>query len=65
MPISPPPIIYTCPSCHWSKTVAPKSDALMLGDFFDACPKCGNTALEARQVSAIDSLAQKIKGLLG
>lgn len=58
MPIRPPPCTFTCPSCGWSKTVAPQSDALMPGDFVDVCPKCKHSPL---QISA----GQGVRGALG
>ena len=46
MPTRPPPCKYQCPSCHWKKTVAPRSDAVILGyDCFDKCPQCGHAPL--------------------
>ncbi len=47
MPIRPAPMYYTCPACHWSKTVAPRSDALGPGDFYSACPQCHHSPLES------------------
>ena len=48
MPIRPQPITYTCRSCRWSKTVAPRSDALMPSEFFSACPVCQHTSLDRK-----------------
>lgn len=68
MPIRPLPTTYFCPACGWSKTVSPRSDALMPGDIYDACPACGNESLENRNAGPVDaalgSVAQKIKTLL-
>ena len=65
MPIRPSPSTYTCPSCHWSKTVAPRSDALMPGEFFSACPKCGRSPLQHRPAGAVEGalgqLADKVR----
>jgi hypothetical protein len=65
MPIRPHPIIYSCTSCGWSKTVAAKSDAFMPGEFFDACPLCGHAPLETRPATitqgTLFTLAQQIK----
>lgn len=59
MPIRPPPLLFRCPACGWSKTVAPRSDVLVPGDFYDACPRCGHGALESRAAGALQSeLAQ-------
>ena len=67
MPKPPVPTTYTCPSCGWSKTVAPRSDALMPGDFFDACPACGRAPLETKDANAAQAamgqLADSIKRL--
>jgi len=52
MPIPPHPTAYSCPACHWSKTVAPRSDALMPGDFLDACPNCGHAPLAIKRANA-------------
>lgn len=48
MPIPPSPTTYSCPACHWSKTVAPRSDALMPGEFFSACPRCRHAPLDRK-----------------
>ena len=48
MPIRPPPTTYVCPVCGWTKTVAPRSDCLMPGDSFVACPACSHEPLEQR-----------------
>ena len=65
MPIRPSPSTYTCPSCRWSKTVAPRSDALMPGEFFSACPKCGRSPLQHRPAGAVEGalgqLADKVR----
>jgi predicted RNA-binding Zn-ribbon protein involved in translation (DUF1610 family) len=48
------PRTYECTACGWSKTVAPKSDALAEGyDHFKSCPKCGNENLASRPANAI------------
>ena len=67
--IAPPPITYTCPSCHWSKTVTPRSDALLPGEFFVRCPKCGHGDLETRNASVLaaaggllERLARSVQG---
>lgn len=53
MPIRPTPTHYHCPACHWSKTVAPRSDALGPGDFYSTCPQCHNSALESRPAGVV------------
>ncbi len=32
MPIRPPTPTYSCHACNWSKTIVPRSDALMPGE---------------------------------
>lgn len=54
MPIRPRPCTYVCTQCHWKKTVAPASDALRPGEYFGACPACGNTELEQRAPSLME-----------
>jgi hypothetical protein len=69
MAVRPPPVTYRCPACHWSRTVAPRSDAMIPGlDHFRACPACGHSPLETRAASggwgALAELADQIKRLL-
>lgn len=52
MPVAPPPKIYRCSACGWSKTVAPRSDALMPGEFFRVCPSCGHVPLDEQAAGA-------------
>ena len=67
MPIRPPPTTYSCPACHWSKTVAPRSDALAPGDFFKTCPACDHASLEMKRANAaqaaLGQLSESIKRL--
>lgn len=68
MPIKPHPIIWSCPSCGWSKTVAPRSDALAPGEHYDACPKCGEENLKAARandvLAGVAELAGKLRQIL-
>lgn len=69
MPIPPRPHTYRCPACHWSKTVAPRSDVLMPGiDHFDACPVCRHRPLETQTVSTaramIVGFAEQVRRLV-
>ena len=69
MPLPPPPVTYRCLACHWSKTVMPRSDALMRGiDYFDACQACGHGPLETQAASAaratVAALAEQIKRMM-
>jgi peptide subunit release factor 1 (eRF1) len=61
MAFKPQPTTYNCPKCGWSKTVSPKSDALMPGDIIQECPKCGNDQLEAKRAGLVDQLLAAIK----
>lgn len=47
MPVRPSPCVCKCPACHWLKVVWPRSDALQTGDYYTACPKCGNEHLKS------------------
>ena len=69
MPIAPLPRNYSCPACHCSKAVMPRSDTLLRTiDHFDACPVCRHKPLETQAASAtratITGLAEQIKRLL-
>ena len=68
MAIAPPTTTYTCPACHWSKTVASRGDALMPGEHFSACPACGKAPLESRPAhaarAALAQLAQQVRRAL-
>lgn len=69
MPVPPRPLTYRCYACHWSKTVAPRSDVLMPGiDHLSSCPACGHRPLETRVAGAASAtlagLAEQIKRLL-
>ena len=55
MPIKPRPRTYCCTQCGWQRTTRPASDALMPGDHFSECPKCGG-ALQTRSPTALDEL---------
>jgi ribosomal protein L37E len=65
MPIRPEPRTYTCTACGWSATTAPRSDALMPGDNFSQCPRCGNTALNVQKANLLDVIGGHVKKLLG
>lgn len=64
MPFPPPPTTYSCPKCGWKKTVAPKSDALLPGDFYNACPSCGNTDLECKMASGIRASLDRLRSIM-
>lgn len=43
MPMPPPPFTTRCLDCGWKKTIAPRSDLLLLGhDWFERCPRCSS-----------------------
>ncbi len=67
MPIQPPTTTYSCSACGWSKTVAPRSDVLMPGEFFSACPRCHHALLNRKAASLaqarLGSLADALKRL--
>lgn len=53
MAIRPPLYQYHCSACGWSKTVAPRSDALGPCDFYSACPQCHHGPLESRPAGVV------------
>jgi hypothetical protein len=42
--------------CGWKKTVAPKSDALMPGEYFIRCPVCESEAIRQQPASYFEIL---------
>ena len=64
MPIRPTPIHYACPACGWSKTVAPRSDALMPGDYFSACPDCGHANLQTKTAGTLQGEMAQVLGAI-
>jgi Zn finger protein HypA/HybF involved in hydrogenase expression len=48
MPIKPRPFTFECEGCGWTKTVAPRSDALAPGEWIYRCPRCGSEELKVR-----------------
>ena len=67
MPVPPSPRTYCCTQCGWQRTTHPRSDALMPGDHFTACPQCGGT-LQTRSPTPLDELKSArdaITGALG
>jgi hypothetical protein len=46
MPMKPRPFTYVCEERGWKKTVAPRSDAMVLGEWLDRCSKCGSKTLK-------------------
>lgn len=56
MPIRPRPFTFLCGRCGWKKTVAPLSDALGPGDYFERCARCGHQPLDMRAAGVFDAL---------
>lgn len=48
MSVRPQARTYSCPACCWSKTVAPRSDALAPSEYFESCPVCGFKDLQQK-----------------
>jgi predicted RNA-binding Zn-ribbon protein involved in translation (DUF1610 family) len=46
--IKPLPKTYHCPQCGWSKTIDPRSDALLPSEYVEHCPQCNNQHIEVR-----------------
>jgi hypothetical protein len=47
------PLTYRCMACDWSRTVAPRSDALMPWDTVSRCGACGSDNLRTEQPTAL------------
>ena len=63
--IKPHPITYTCQACHWSKTVAPRSDALLGHDLpIEQCPKCGSHDIVSQKASALAAATADIRNVI-
>lgn len=60
MPIKPRPFTYECEGCGWTRIVAPQSDALRPGEWFDQCPKCGSKALKMRSAGWFEGMLAKL-----
>lgn len=65
MAVKPQARIYKCEKCGWEKYVAPQSDALGPGDFFDVCPKCGAEEVETRKADGFSVFGCLIDGMAG
>jgi hypothetical protein len=52
MPMPLKPRTYRCLACGWSRTVAPRSDALMPWDVVGRCGKCGSEKVQTETSSA-------------
>lgn len=60
MPIKPRPFTYICDECGWSKTMAPRSDALRPGEWLDRCSKCGSKALTIQAAGWFEGVKAEI-----
>ncbi len=65
MVIRPPSLHCHCPACGWSKTVAPRSDALSPGDIYSTCPDCGHADLQVRPADTLQSGVAQVLDTLG
>jgi predicted RNA-binding Zn-ribbon protein involved in translation (DUF1610 family) len=65
MPFRPAPITYSCPTCGWTKKVAPESDALRPGEYFDHCPACGHPKLTMRSAPIGQGFFAKLFAVMG
>lgn len=62
MVLPPPPHTFICRRCGWTRTVAPRSDALMPGEWVLRCPVCGNDELSSERagpLATVGSLARR------
>lgn len=59
MPVRPPPLRCSCPSCRWSRTLRPRSDALHSSELPTQCPACGHAPLEMAAAGAVQSFAAR------
>ncbi len=64
MPIKPKPFVYSCPACGWRKIVAPRSDALMPGEYYDCCPTCDHTPLKREELGVLAEIGNRLFGKL-
>jgi hypothetical protein len=53
MPMPLKPCTYRCMACGWSRTVAPRSDALMPWDTVCRCGACDSDNLRTEQSTAL------------
>lgn len=60
MPIKPRPLTFVCRDCQWKKTVAPRSDALGVGEYFTQCPRCTSMAIKVFAAGFLDGLLAEL-----
>lgn len=65
MPVRPRPFTYECEGCGWTKTVAPRSDALVPGEWFEVCPQCGGRELKVRAAGWFERVVALVLGRRG
>lgn len=54
MPVKPRPFTLNCNACNWSRTIAPRSDALGPNDWCDRCERCSSTSLTRKTAGVVD-----------
>lgn len=62
MPFKAPPTVFYCEKCGWKQAIIPTSDVLML---LPSCPNCEHASMAHRPATAGETIAAKLKGLLG
>lgn len=67
MPMPSPPMTYRCSLCHWSKTISPRSDALLPGEVpVEVCPNCSHSPIDATKANAASAwLSRAISKIAG
>ncbi len=60
MPMRPRPFTFVCDNCGWKQTVAPLSDVLRPGEWFERCPKCGSQKLRQRAAGWLERTAAEL-----
>ncbi len=66
MPMPPPPFTTRCLDCGWKKTIAPRSDLLLLGhDWFERCPRCSGQRLTRSTASPAAAWLARLQQRLG
>jgi Zn finger protein HypA/HybF involved in hydrogenase expression len=60
MPITPRPMTFECPQCHWKRTYAPSTDTLLLPSWAQCCPRCGHKGMQYHSANRIAELVAKL-----
>lgn len=61
MPIQTPAFKLVCPSCGWSKLLAPMGDVRLLGQVPDKCPACGSEELNQVKPNVVEKMLASLK----